>query len=669
MRDMITEAPIAASRLTSDDAWQEIEDSLEDIAELAKSDLPPRDFHRQLLDRLVRALSSTGGAIWLANAEGHLRADYRVRLEQILPADDLAGRQHHARLLAEVLRRGQATLVPPRAGDQQSRNPSSNLLILCPLVLQGRALGLIEIFQRPDPRPDVQQGYLRIVAAAGDLAGDYHRDRQLRELHDRQSWWHQWREFSEAVHGSLDLKPTAYAIVNEGRRVLRCDRVSLAVRRGRRCRLVATSGVDTVHRRSASVRRLEALARLVLASQEPLWHPNLQTELPPEMETLLDAYVDESCVRWLAVVPLRESARNEEVVSDPRGVLIVERFDAGAEEGLRECIQSVCSPAATALRNSLEHEAIPFLPVLRWLRRAGQCLRLDRLPKTLLAIAVVVAAVAALVKVPTDFEILARGELQPVVRHHVFAPQDGLVAALPKAAGVAVRKGESLAALSNPKLDQEYADVVAKRRTTEEQLAAVRATRMRQERSTGTTERYELSAQEQQLQEKLTGLERQAQLLAEQRQQLDVASPIDGQILTWDLERLLAARPVQQGEKLMTVADLSGPWQLELKIDDDQAGHVLAAQQEFGPDLAVSFILATDPNTRYQGKIESLAPATEVDEEGHASLYAFVGLAESKVSQPRPGATVVARIHCGRQPLGYVWFRQLWEAVQSRVLF
>jgi hypothetical protein len=39
------------------------------------------------------------------------------------------------------------------------------------------------------------------------------------------------------------------------------------------------------------------------------------------------------------------------------------------------------------------------------------------------------------------------------------------------------------------------------------------------------------------------------------------------------------------------------------------------------------------------------------------------------VAEPRPGATVVARIHCGRRALGYVWLHEVWEFIQSRVLF
>lgn len=35
----------------------------------------------------------------------------------------------------------------------------------------------------------------------------------------------------------------------------------------------------------------------------------------------------------------------------------------------------------------------------------------------------------------------------------------------------------------------------------------------------------------------------------------------------------------------------------------------------------------------------------------------------------RPGATVTAKIYCGRRSIGYVWFHDLIAFVQSRILF
>lgn len=654
----------------SDAVWQEIEHSLDDLARLSRSAVSAGEFHRELLDRLVGALAAHGGAVWTCDASGQLRSDYQVRVDQTLRTVDEEGRQHHAVLLDSVLRSGQARLVPPHSGNGQAGNPTACLLLLCPLTADAEGVGVVEILQRPDTDAEVQRGNLRILTAACELARDYHRDRHLREVRERESFASQLREFTEAVHGSLDLETTAYTIANEARRLLGCDRVSVVGRHGRGCRVLAISGVERFQRRANPVRRLETLSRLVLLAGEPLWHPHPPDSLAPQLERALEAYLDEAHVRLLALFPLRTRGRSQAAAAAVIGGLIVERFDAVADDRLRSRITAACSPAGTALGHALEYTRIPLRSVLQWVGRAGWFTRAQQLPKTVLVLLLLAAAVVALATVPAEFTIAARGELQPQRRYHLFAPQDGVVVTLPKGQGESVGKGETLVTLTDPKLDLEFTEVVAKRRTTEEQLAAVRAARMRNDpAAVQARDRYQLSAQEEQLKEKLNGLEQQYQILSAQRQQLEVRSPTTGRVLTWDIERLLAARPVQRGDRLLTVADLDGPWELALRVDDDQAGHVLAAQQEHGPGLPVSFLLATEPGVTYTGQVRRVATATEVEEEGQPVVLATVDLDATRVPHARPGATVVAKLHCGRRPVGYVWFRQLWEAIQSRLFF
>ena len=140
-------------------------------------------------------------------------------------------------------------------------------------------------------------------------------------------------------------------------------------------------------------------------------------------------------------------------------------------------------------------------------------------------------------------------------------------------------------------------------------------------------------------------------------------SPLDGQALTWNLQELLDARPVQRGQALLTVADLDGPWELELHVPDHRAGHVLAAREALRADLDVSFALAAEPGTVYQGHIEDVALSTELDEADGATVLVTVAFDRDEVQGLRPGATVMARIHCGRRSLGYVWLHDL---VRSR---
>ena len=146
-------------------------------------------------------------------------------------------------------------------------------------------------------------------------------------------------------------------------------------------------------------------------------------------------------------------------------------------------------------------------------------------------------------------------------------------------------------------------------------------------------------------------------------------SPLDGVVVTWNVHQLLEARPVERGEALLAVADLNGPWQLELDVPDYHAGYLLDARRELRPDLDVSFILATDPGVTYEGRVSDVALATAAAENVGPAVLVKALVDRGQISGVRPGATVVARIHCGRRSLGFVWLHDLWAAIRTRLWF
>jgi hypothetical protein len=202
-------------------------------------------------------------------------------------------------------------------------------------------------------------------------------------------------------------------------------------------------------------------------------------------------------------------------------------------------------------------------------------------------------------------------------------------------------------------------------------LAAIKSSRLaqRDEEERAQLDEGRAAAEEEELRRWLESLQAQHAILVQRKHELAITSPIRGEMITWNAPELLTSRPVSRGQHLLTVADLDGPWILELRLPDHRAGHLLDAQKARGRDLAVSFILATDPNTRYRGRIDDVARTTELDESETPSLIVRVRFAENQIGLLRPGATVIAKIHCGRRSLGFVWFHELIEFVQSRVLF
>jgi hypothetical protein len=141
-------------------------------------------------------------------------------------------------------------------------------------------------------------------------------------------------------------------------------------------------------------------------------------------------------------------------------------------------------------------------------------------------------------------------------------------------------------------------------------------------------------------------------------------------VVTWDV-RQLVARPVTHGEFLMRVARLDGPWMLELDVPEGRVGHILRAYEASrdGEKLGVEYLLETSPGTTYRGEVTGIADSTHVSAQGLPVVSVEVDLPTTEFPDQRPGATVHARIACGRRSLGYVWFHRLYEAIRMAVAY
>ncbi len=669
---------LSASARSSEITLQEIDDLLDQVARLAQSEAPPQAFHLDLLDRAVRALAAVGGAVWIRQVAGAWQVDSRVDLTGTRLIETLAELHAHRDLLDAVTQSGQARVVLPHAGAATGAtpNPTEFLLLVCPMALDddGLLTGVLEVAQRPGGAPSTQQGYLRLLEALCELAADFHRQRRLRLLQGLAAKADLIDQFSTEVHSSLDLTAVATAIANEGRRLIECDRLSVAVRRGNAFRLLAVSGLETLDRRANLVRRLEELTGVVVAAGEPFWFAGESTGLAPQIAAPLHAWQDESHARSLVIVPLRTDGDSKSVADETLAgaALVAECFGGDPpDEAFRHRVATVSRHAELALQNALEHEGLPFFRLLHALQRAKWFVEARRLPKTLAVVTALLLAALALVVIPADFEIESRGVLQPQNRRDVFARSDGIVSEVRTEHAQECHAGDVLVVMTKSQLDFELSRVLGETQTARKRLASVEASRLDVSPQTAADrEKYnQLTAEEEELQELLRSLGQQHEVLKAQSDDLVVKSPLTGQVVTWNVRQSLEARPVQRGQVLMQVADLNGPWILEVEVPDDRVGHVFEARESMRPDLSVSFMLATEPGSIYQGAIQKVALATDVRPPDKANVLVTVGIDRDQIPRLRPSATVVSRIHCGRRSIGFVWFHSFWEMIQKKVLF
>lgn len=664
----MVESPSAPESGSVDATWREIDQVVDSIAQLARSEESPRKFYTALLEHLIAAMAAQGGAVWIQTANDQLRQECLIGPPHPWLAED-CGEPRHSEVIGVVLKSGRPRLVGPQreaSAADPIANPTSAMLILFPWCVDQIPVGLIELFQRPDVGPQVQQGYIQFLEVIGELVVEFHRNCQLRDFKRIAREWTRFSQFTQQVHGRLDVRGTAYAIANELRRLLECDRVSVLVRRDGRYRLTAVSGVEKPNRRAKLARRLEQLCRAAARLGEALYFPAEKSDLSPQIEHHLGEYLDESHSRSIAVLPLlpQNSAGNR-----PIAVLAAETFFGTLDSRKQVLLNEASVHCGLALKNALELESIPFL---RFFRGLGWMLGLRRLLKIAVLAGVFAVAVAAAVLVKTDFDVVAEGELQPVRLREVFARADGTISDLRVEHGQRVRAGELLAVLRRPQLDLEFKQVMGELLTAQQKLVSLETERLQSSRDNDDQRRRysQATAQQEELRETIRSLSAQYEILKTKQAESEVRSPMDGEVLTWNVQQLLEDRPVSRGQVLLTIGDLSGPWKLDLRLPDHRAGFVLAAK-EAQPDkpLDVTYLLVMNPRERYRGTVSRLGMRSEASEGNAPFMSVSVAIDQAALGNRTPGAGVKASIRCGRRSWGYVWLHDLVDTIRTRLFY
>ncbi len=677
---------MSVNQQTVEETKAQIRGLVNEIAALAKSGATAEEFYPELLSRIITALAAAGGAIWLLDADKQLKLQYQINAEPNILADDTDDSVRHKRLISRAANAGQSLLVPPYSGTTDGDaegNPTRYLLVLGALAHDEQKDGLIEIFQRPDTAPETQRGYLRFVEQMCSLTAEWLRSQKLRSLGDRQTLWQQADSFARAAHESLDLKETAYVVANEGRRLIGCDRVSVAIKKGRHCKVEAISGQDTIEKRSNIVAALNKLATRVCAAGEPLYHDGATEDLPPQIEEALEDYVDQSYGRNIAVLPLREPHRKlgseeesgaaGEIDRDDAhrgeviGALIVEQIETDLpRQVFRQRCDLVYEHGTRAIANSQSHSNLFLMPVWRTLGRATWILRARTLPKTIAIAALILAIILGLTFIKKDFNLSAEGSLEPTIKRKVFAAIDGEVVDVLVQRNSLVSKGDLLVEMRNPDVDIQLEELNGQLRGARAELAKVRGQLVR--RQAEPSELLALQGQQSELETRLFSLEKKLALQLARKEQLQIRSPIDGVVTTWDVADKLRSRPIMTGQVLLEVADLSEPFSLKLKLPEKREGHLDRFIRDTGEteNLRVTYILATDPtmdSLEANLPLESISPRAESNEE-HGAVIEMEALPEQeslRTLSPSPGASVIAKIHCGRAASGFVFFHEIYE--------
>lgn len=675
------------SQETVEQTKQQIRTLINEIAEMSRTDTAAEEYYPAVLKRIVDALAAVGGAIWLLNEAGQLNLSYQINVNQNLLSHESDDATKHSKLLSRLFMRGKSELIPANSmlgEDQQEGNPSDYLLVVAPLATGKQTTGLVEIFQRPDSAPNIQRGYLRFLEQMAGLIGEWLKGHNLQRVSDRQLMWQQADHFARLVHDNLDLRDTAFTIANEGRQLIGCDRVSVALKRGRRCKVEAISGQDTIESRSNIVTSLNNLATRVVSAGRSLWYDGSAEDLPPQLEEAIEDYVDLSHGRTIAVLPIRrpekvidgdvhskETVQREDLSKrEIIGALIIEQIESQVpDETLRARCDLVYEHTARALCNSMTHSELFLMPVWRFLGRAMWLFRGSALPKTTAVLTLLTIGLLAMFLIKIDLDMEANGTLKPVEQNQLFAHVDGEIAEVMVDHGDVVEAGQPLVRLRNRELEIQATELRGQFDETLKQIVSLEE--LTNNASTEPVERMRLFGQLREYKTRKQTIESQLMLIKEKEEQLIRRSPISGIVMDWKLREKLLARPVVTGQVLVNVANPAGEWELELLMPEKRMKYLDDAIKKSGEPLPVDFILRTDPSDNHTAVLQpdAIHQRAELDPTDGPVVKLRVKLDSMERISRRPGAVVIADVTCGRANAAFVWFHEVIEWVQANVLF
>ena len=657
----------------------------QEVVRLAQAPLSLGEFHEAFLIRVTQALAAQGGAIWLKDDEQGLVLAHQIDLPVALVEGEATRQARHRGLLLRLIEKQEPALVPPRTGtggEEGLENPTPWLLVLAPLRVGDETVGMVEVFLRGGSGPATQRGYLRFLVQMCEYAGVFLKNHRLREMQERQQLLERLDRFVAEAHRSLDLDPTLFAIVNEGRAVIDVDRVAIAIRRRGGWEIRAVSGLDTVERRSAELKAAARLVAAVCRAREPLWYDGDDAELPPQLEDPLHEYLDLSHAKGIGLIPLmppgddsdEDGERDANADRNPIGCLLIERI-AQPRDAVRERRRGaiVARHAERALANALELQSMPLVGPLRAIGRWRREFAFGRLLTAGLIVAAIAAVVVGLVLIPYPLILYSPGQLLPTARREVFAPTDAMVDKLMIGDDPSrpIRAGEPLMSLVDERLMEEINQLEGRSRQLEQRIASLQHQKVENFGKLSLVEEQQLEAEIAAARVDVESAGRSLELKRKELRLLEVAAPMDGTVIDDQLEQRLYRRPVERGQVLLTMVDPSGPWEVELYLPEKRLWELQESAARTGKPLEVEFELGTLPGERFRGTVVEIDRFAVVRPgEGNTVLVRVTADREAIPDEVRvAGARVEAKIACGDRNLAYVLFNDFWQMIRSRVLF
>lgn len=695
---MTQEQSIDAARLR-------IQRLVEEIAALSKKDLRSEEYFGQFIVRVVQACDAKGGAVWLVGqrtAEGQPSFELAAQVEfaSSLFQNDEHQRAVLLRMLTETISNKKPMVLPPLHQQPQpapgslqaqlstlqpapppqpeSPNRTPYPFLHVPLFLKDQVLGVLQLWMQPYVVPAHYQEFATFLTSLAGHVEQHLQGRRLGNLVVEVNRLQHVLKFTTDLAGTLDPQEAARYAANYGRDLIGCERCSILFLNGDRWQVLSISGQEVVEKKSSMVKAMAAFVgahasaeTVVLNKKELLARAEAAQTPPPEPPPATEgqeapavaavihrrtdeidlAYFELSHVISAVIAPLHNS--DKELV----GALFAESTAEGFFEtpaGGKEAPQSVrlaeflAGHTGRVLLAAQDYKTLPLLGVSRSIRDAQQAVTGKRRARVLTKLFIFLGILAAILLYPKMDTVDGSCHLQPMVRAIVVPEVAGRVEKVLVREGSQVKKGDPVAQLDKFR--------------TETELAKLRQDKLRLEneakRLSGQGD--EAGAQVSLLE--VRSMEQQEKILQADLDATVLRSPIDGVVLTKDIE-LRAGEFIQAGAQFLEIAGME-QWEAQVEVPEKQIG-VIEKRLDSNRGAMMSFILYSQSTHTFRAEIagrDQVSAAAYPRETENVFVITVQSVEVPDWIKPalRPGLTGRAKVELGRKPLIAVWGRKVW---------
>jgi hypothetical protein len=469
--------------------------------------------------------------------------------------------------------------------------------------------------------------------------------------------------------------------------IVKCERIAVSSQRAPgRWKVTAITGTPEIARQTETVLEIEKLATEAARSGTPRFirAPNSIRLAPTKSLGLANGQVglnDGESDTLLLPLLAPPSGSEMRAGSDRNASPVVLMFQWSESTGIEGSLARI--------RRLMPHvqAACSQIGRKRWWMPGAHFSILSR-PRSLRLAILRRVAVAALVSAAiwmtlaweVDFDIEAKGLLEPIEQRIIFATHDGQVERLAVEEGSLVTPGQILIELRSAELELRQSELEGEIATTIKRREGLRVAinQLDPGQRDSLVASRQLAAELESLDEKLRGLSTLQELARQQLDSLVIRCPIEGTVVTWDARRNLDSRPIRRGDSLLKVARIAGPWRLRLWVPDKEISHL----RNFGSgsrndgdsapkanELEVAFQLVSQPGVSNRGKLISIGNTVQMIDDRGPVIPVDFAVDRERVGGLQVNATAIGRIRCGRRPWWYVWTRSFSETLRQKFWF